>query len=339
MEDIRKSLLNGSIEYMDRMSSFSLDSDFYIEMLKKYSKFEEFEKLMLSTRDYNSIASLYLQLQKQLELHKGVLDIYQLYAFSLLFEISQRNDLIGSDSLVIQMLIYMNRHEDIEDNIYSSAYIWNVYLACIGKEEMTKRYLANKKMSENQYYDLIEAINSDFSFYEKKSKIIKYSDVEKQLQNREDSYPDKILSDYFVSIWIHGDSEDKFYDEFIEYISGKGECVVIIEQELALFKIERFWIEHGLSSAEYQLHELGYFEEANRFRNCSLEDVIRKGAIEGAFEVLSLTASYMKLANHENRIIDIEKLAYVLVLIMKDLIKQHKFVGEITANAFILQVQ
>lgn len=48
-----------------------------------------------------------------------------------------------------------------------------------------------------------------------------------------------------MSIWIHGDSEDKFYDEFIEYISGKGECVVIIEQELALFKIERFWIEHG----------------------------------------------------------------------------------------------
>lgn len=29
----------------------------------------------------------------------------------------------------------------------------------------------------------------------------------------------------------------------------------------------------------------------------------------------------------------------VLVLITKDLIKQHKFVGEITANAFILQVQ
>lgn len=28
-----------------------------------------------------------------------------------------------------------------------------------------------------------------------------------------------------------------------------------------------------------------------------------------------------------------------LVLITKDLIKQHKFVGEITANAFILQVQ
>lgn len=115
----------------------------------------------------------------------GVLDIYQLLAFSLLFEISQRNDLIGSDSLVIQMLIYMNRHEDIEDNIYSSAYIWNVYLACIGKEEMTKRYLANKKMSENQYYDLIEAINSDFSFYEKKSKIIKYSECGKTITKYE----------------------------------------------------------------------------------------------------------------------------------------------------------
>lgn len=67
-ENVRESLLSGSVEYMDRMKSFSLDYDFYDEMLKKYSDFEEFTRLMMSTRDYNSIESLYLQLQKQLEM-------------------------------------------------------------------------------------------------------------------------------------------------------------------------------------------------------------------------------------------------------------------------------
>ena len=310
IENVRESLLSGSVEYMDRMKSFSLDYDFYDEMLKKYSDFEEFTRLMMSTRDYNSIESLYLQLQKQLEMHKGTLDIYQLYSFSLLFEISQRNDLVGSDSLVFQMLKYMYNHEGIEDAIYSSAYIWHVYMACIQKEKIAERYLANQKMSESQYYGLIETINSDCVFYEKKDKILKYSDVEKQLQNRGDSHPDKFLSDYFISIWIHGNSEDKFYDEFIEYISGKKECIAVIERELAQFKIDRFWIEYGLSSAEYQLHELGYFGEKNKFRNCSLENIIRKGAVEGSFEAVTLAASYLKLANYENRDIDIESLVY-----------------------------
>lgn len=311
LECVRKSLLSGSIEYMDRMKSFSLDFDFYDEMLKKYSEFEEFKRLMRSTRDYNSIASLYLQLQKQLEMHKGTLDIYQMYSFCLLFEISQRNDLIGSDSLVFQMLKYMNTHEGIEDSIYSSAYIWHVYLVCIEKEKMAERYLSNQNMSESQYYGLIEAINSDCVFYEKRDQIIKYADVEKKLQNRGDIHPDKILSEYFISIWIHGNSEDKFYNEFIEYISGDKKGVAVIERELTLLKIDRFWIEFALSAAEYQLHELGYFGDKNKFRNCSLEDIIRKGAVEGSFEAITLAASYLKLANYEDREVDIENLVYV----------------------------
>ena len=60
---IRKSILDGSIEYMDRMQAFNFDDEFYEIILKKYSDFGEFENLMLSTRDYNSIQSLYSQLQ------------------------------------------------------------------------------------------------------------------------------------------------------------------------------------------------------------------------------------------------------------------------------------
>lgn len=61
---IRESLLDGSIEYMARMDSFGFDEEFYLKMLKKYSNANALIELMLSTRDYNSITSLYVQLQK-----------------------------------------------------------------------------------------------------------------------------------------------------------------------------------------------------------------------------------------------------------------------------------
>ena len=74
---IRESLLSGSIEYMARMDSFEFDEEFYLKMLKKYSNADSFTKLMLSTRDYNSITSLYVQLQRLLEDRTGIFDIYE----------------------------------------------------------------------------------------------------------------------------------------------------------------------------------------------------------------------------------------------------------------------
>lgn len=48
---IRQSILDGSIEYMDRMQAFDFDDEFYEIMLRKYSEFSEFKNLMMSTRD------------------------------------------------------------------------------------------------------------------------------------------------------------------------------------------------------------------------------------------------------------------------------------------------
>ncbi len=307
---IEKSLLDGSIEYVDRMKSFSLDSEFYAKLIKKYSGFSEFKRLLMSTCDYNSVSSLYIQLQKQLEMQKGILDIYQLYSFVLIFEITQRDDLIGSESLVFQILKYMNDHEGIEDNIYSSSYMWHVYLACTQKENMAERYLANLRMSESQYYQLVETINEDCTFFEKKDKIIQYEELIEKLENREDEYPNKILADYLISVWIHGKSENKYYEEFKDYLSGSEKCISKMEKELASYGLDHFWVESGLSSAEYQLHELGFFGEKNKFRNHSLDEILRKGAVEGSFSANTLAASYLKLANYEKRNVDIQNVSY-----------------------------
>jgi len=313
---IRQSILEGSIEYMDRMQAFDFDDEFYEKVLKKYSQFSEFENLMLSTRDYNSIQSFYNQLQIVLEDRQEILDIYQYYAFTLLYQIANRNDLIGDDSMIVQMLVYINKHGNIEDEIFSSDYIWQVYLTCNNLEKMAFQYLNNRHISEGQFYDLIKHINEDVSFFERKEKIIQFDDLIKDICD-EDMHSidkDEVLADYLVSIWIHGNAEDKFYECFNEYVNNGKNCVDVLLPELEKYKFDKFWIERSLSMAEYKLHELGFFGDKNKFRNISLLDTILKAGKEGSYSAVTLAASYMKLANYEKRNIDIESLVYAWVM-------------------------
>ncbi|MDR1630479.1 MAG: hypothetical protein LBS36_09765 [Oscillospiraceae bacterium] len=309
---IRKSLLSDSIEYMARMESFNFDETFYSAMLRKYSCADSLMHLMLSTRDYNSINSLYVQLQRLLEDRTDVLDIYEYYSFALLFQVATRNDLIGCDSLVYQMLLYMHSHEGIEDNIFSSDYIWQVYLSCKGLEKLTMHYLTNRHISDIQFYDLIGQINEDGVFYEKKDKVIRYNELEVELKDSEVSLQSKkdALTEYLISIWIHGKGGDKFFDSFEKYVAGNKDSCIDIRVELSVYGLDKLWVDYSLNFAKYQLHELGFLGDNNIFRNRSLHDLIMDTAPKGSFEVVTLAASYIKLANYENREIDISHLAY-----------------------------
>ena len=209
---IRTSLLNGCVEYMARMSSFSFDEEFYSLILKKYSDADNFEKLMLSTRDYDSINSLYVQLQKLLEDRADVLDIYEYYSFVLLFQTATRTDLTCCCSLVYQMLLHMQSYEGIEDNIFSSSYIWHIYLVHQGLKKHMVQYLHNIHMNDNQFYDLVEQINKDNSFYNKRIEELDYSDLESQFKDAGLNLLAKqnALTKYLISIWIYNKTDGKF---------------------------------------------------------------------------------------------------------------------------------
>lgn len=111
-----------------------------IELLKKFSDFDVFEKILTSTVDFNSITSFYNQLQRILETRKDVLSIYEYYSFCLIFQTATRNDLVGCDGLIYQVLFYIHKHGSIENQILSSGIMWNLYLACKQKEDITRRH-------------------------------------------------------------------------------------------------------------------------------------------------------------------------------------------------------
>jgi len=174
------------------------------------------------------------------------------------------------------------------------------------------QYLTNRHISDSHFYGMIEQINKDYIFFEKKDKKIQYNELEAQLKDAElDSRNKKdALTDYLISIWIHGKTGDMFFDLFRRYVAGDKDSCIALQAEMSPYGLDKFWVNYSLGTAEHQLHELGFLGDRNKFRNISLYDLIVGNAPNGSFEVVPLAASYLKLANYENREVDISNLAY-----------------------------
>lgn len=308
---VQNSLLSGNVEYIARFSSFHFDEAFVDKLLVLYSSFPALKKLLDSTLDFNSISSFYSQLQYALEYREGVLNIYQYYSFALIFQIVTRNDLVGYDGLMYQILSYLNKHEDIEDHIFSSGIMWHLYLACQQHEDLTQRYIAASIYGTSQLHSLYEAINDEYHFYDCIKTPFVCENIAGELLS--DSYGPLEKSDllirYLVSIWIHGKSNDIFYDEFCHCIKTESELPLV--NRLKEYSLENYWIQRAISCARNRLHELGYFGEDNKYRVGSLMSLITCCAPEGSFFVAPEVLSYIRLANHEQRVIDITSVNYV----------------------------
>lgn len=322
-EKIKNSLMSGNVRYMSRMSSFDFEEDFFDELLRRYGDFAILKKLLQESVDYNSLTDFYNQLQLILEKRNNVFNIYQLYAFSLIHQCVNRNDLIGFDEVVYQILKYINRYGDIEEQIFSSGTMWNLFIMLkTGNPSEYKRYLSNKFYSSNDIYNVYEKINEAVNFFNIKEMKIDFAEILPKLLNEKTSQLDKreILIQYFLSVWINTE-KNAFYDSFNEFINGNEQGainrMVLLTQQ---YNIDEIWISSSLNAAKYQLHELGYFGEQNMFRNKSLKDFILEYAPEGSFDVAQYVESFLKLANYENREVDINSvnLVWAMYYMRKD---------------------
>ncbi len=307
---VKSSLTDVNSEYMARLASFDLDDEFLDSLLVKYSNFEIFKQLLGSTLDYNSVTSFYKQLQRILEIRENCLDIYQYYSFCLIYQAATRNDLVGCDRLIYQILHYLHEHDSIENQIFSSGIMWNLYLACKQKEDMTKRYIKSKNYSKDQFYELIRSVNDEITFYNRLEKKISFKEIEGTLQNAQIDTRKKadVLEEYLISTWIHGDSKEVFHDLFLEYLETEEKALFRVDLEK--YGLDDFWAEFIPHRARIKLHELGFFGENNLYRGMTLMEKIKECAPEGSFTVLPVVLSVVRLANYENREIDIYSVNY-----------------------------
>lgn len=322
-EKVKASLFSGEVRYMSRLLSFDFSEDFFDELLQKYSDFTVLRELLEKTLDFNSITDFYNHLQLILEKRNNALDIYQLYTFALIHQSVNRNDLLGFDELVFQILLYIKRYSNIEDCIYSSGAIWNLFvLLKTGNESEYKRFLSNKHYSQENISEVYDKINKSVEFFEIKNTKIDLQSILKDLNNPEKTSIDKrdLLITCLLSSWIN--SEENEYLEILNEFMYKDE-ISAIEKLLILTKsynIEQMWVSSALNATRYKLHELGYFEDDNMFRNVSIKDFISTHSYEGSFEIIQYMESYLRLLNHEQRETDIFSinLAWIMHYSRKD---------------------
>lgn len=304
---VQDSLLIGNIDFMARLSSFDLSEDFYKELLLMYSETDNYTALLERTLDYNSITSFYGQLQKLLEQREGVLDLYHYYSFALIYQIASRNDLIGCDGLVYQILVYMENN--LEDEIFSSGTMWNTYILLKLKDEASyKKYLADSMYSSNQINDLYRTLHNEKFYFEEREKKPNYQETLERLQDTNLYQFDKqdILIRHMIRVWINQEQGDFYFrilDEYFNKDEGTAICKLMrIVQE---YGIEERWSSRILSAVKYQLFELGKQGEENIFHGKTLGEVIRESAPNGSFDAVVQAQSVVRLANHEKRQIDI----------------------------------
>ena len=163
--------------------------------------------------------------------------------------------------------------------------------------------MANRHMSDSQLYDLVEHLNKDHEFYKKKENEIAYDELNAHLKRDNTNLWEKqtALIDYLISIYIHGKSGDRYFDLFGSYLSGdKERSTAILLDEMSQYGLEKFWVNHSLRTAEYQLHELGFFGDSNKFRNHSLHELITGNAYRGSFNVITLSSFNKSIQKHNN---------------------------------------
>lgn len=312
-QKVYKKLLAGDVEYMARLSSFHLDESQICNIIKRYSNFDVFEKLMLSTVDYNSIASFYEQLRRLLDTRPDILDIYQYYSFALIFQIVTRNDLVGYEDLVFQILEYLKNHGGVENQIFSSGIIWQVYLACEKDQpESIKRYLENTMYGNGQVRLAYKSINDEIEFFDCLDNETDALELFHQINSIENYSlkQSELLQKYLVAAWIQQNPKLPFFNEFRSFVENDNADQIYIALQSA-YHFDKYDIQNVCYSVRYRLHELGFFGEKNICRQGSILSIVKEKAPEGSFEVVPAVLSFLRLANHENRTVDIYNINYV----------------------------
>ena len=311
MRTIQSSLLEGNIEYMARLSSYELEEGIVNELIRKYSHFENYRRLIESSIDFNSVSSFYLQLQRLLEDRMETLNAYEYYSFSLIFQVATRNDMVGYDGILYEILAYLNQRGEIENYIFSSGELWNVFLTCSDKANISKEQYRKSLYGEQQYQEQVEQIVYEQNFFERLNNKISFEDVLIRLDEKKkngDIHKDDVLVDYLVSLIVNEDSSYKLYDEFKKYLDNHDGS--IFQDAFIELGFDGFYCDYIPNKAEFILHGLGLFGDKNNFRSYTIKEKIKELAPKGSFNVGPAIEAMLRLANYENREIDICSINY-----------------------------
>lgn len=309
---IEDSIENLDIRFLSRIDGFDFNDNFIEKILKKYSDIELFKSLCTGNSDLESIKEFYQKLKKILENYPNLLDIYQYYSFILILLIVERNDLVGYHDIVYQSFLYMDNHGIGEESIFSNGIYWKLYHYYKYHDPRPYlRFLNERHIGNQEFYELDEIVKKENNFFDVVNQDFDEDKFFKELEKNDYGEWDTRdnLIEAFARIKINNNDSKylKIINRFLEN-GFDSEVETDVKKICREFDIRESFGKSIMVKMKYRLSELGVIRTDNIFLEKSLKDIIDDIAPQGSFEVLKYVLSYLRLANHENRTLNINEL-------------------------------
>lgn len=307
-----QSIMNGEIQFISRFSSFDFDYEKKKNIIKKFTDISLFQKLLNRTYDFDSIKEFYKSIQNELVTVGNILDYQGYYDLVLIYLIIQRNDVMGSHSFIHQVLKYLVRVEKDNMKIYSNGILWAVYqLEYNNNEYPYRKLITDNYNSESEIENYKASIEAEDQFFYANNGDIKIEEIDKILEDEvEMEYQKKdILGNLFAKVYLQKQKNNRYYPIMEQYMIGNRERSVINVVNICNhFGVRSFFANSILNQAEFIIFENGGEKKKNPFLTKSLKEITMEQAPRDSWEVEKYVTSYIRLANYQNREIDLENI-------------------------------
>lgn len=305
LEIVKESIDNFEINFLSRFDGFGFEEDYIKEILIRFADFDNFEILLNSTFDFESIQEFYRQLKSLLDIYKN-LNVYQIYSFILICLIVERTTLEGYYSLLYQIFTYMDNNSLNQKDIFSKGIFWKMY-TYFRQYQNQEPMIVN--LDEFSYpHDFYEKFNKEYSYWNDLTKDVEDEYID--LITSESQYESKeLLIKLFTNIKFNERTNSKYYSLIDDYLNkGKKFILKDLENICIEFNISLSWIPSILNKLTYNLKSLGIIKTDNMFLENSLEELIEETAHEGFFHVQDHILKYFRLKNHNGEEIDLNSI-------------------------------
>jgi len=211
---------------------------------------------------------------------------------------------------------YLIRNGITEDCLFSSGMFWATY-----------RYVKDKSLSayteplNDSFYDidekrkdLLDSIKNEEGYFrillsEINIKAILKKMAEVELKSYSLEKRDTIV-DIICYCFINRIDTLSLFTAVDKYVKGVevDTCENTILEFISPYISEGFFRRDILHKVKWKLFSLGHLRESNIYVDLTLKDLILLKAKEGSFTVHDHLKHYLRLANHEQRVIDIENI-------------------------------
>lgn len=303
------------IRFLSRFSLFDIKLEDRQSVLRLYSSISIYCRCIEGCVDVEAIRIFYQQLKIVLsESDENTLSLVQYYDLSLIENLIVRDHFsaqYGFYHVFVKALV--SNGYSVED-ITSSGYLFGMFYFSETKNPVLLANSADRDMysTDNFFTQLELEIEKESLYFFKYKKPLTDKQVSKILANRS-SFRER-LTYVLMNIYMHKLEyrENKILSDIVRFlINGDHKnAKALLERYVISNNQEDYTAGWIIKDVEELIRNLGYTIEGgeNVLLDLTLEELIEQYKAKGSFELYNLVYSYLRLAVHQNRSIDVQNI-------------------------------